>query len=690
MTALRGRRQSIALEDGSRVGVIGGGPAGSLFALFLLRFARQLDLGLTVDIYEPRDFTAVGPAGCNMCGGVVSESLVQALALEGVGLLPSLVRRGLDSYVLHTTDQTLSLETPLQESRIAAVHRGGGPRDAGTRTGGLDGYLLTAAREAGARVVRARVADAGRGEDGRPEVRADGERHSYELLVGAIGVNSAAWTLFEKLGLPSRPPRTARTYVTELRLGPQEVSRRLGSAMHLFLLDIPGLHCAAIIPKDEYATVCLLGDGIDRRTVEAFFAHASVRACLPSDGMAAPGRCHCLPHINEREAPVAFVDRVVLVGDCGVSRLYKDGIGAAYRTAKAAARTAAFAGVAESDFRRHFAPLYRRIARDNRYGALLFGAMHLMKAAPPLLRGALAMAAREQAGKTTARPMSLVFWDMFTGSAPYREILFRTLHPRFVVGFALASARAALTSRSGGSEGTVRPATAVPRRARGTADDREEAGMNEGVLGREYEDGEVLCRQGEPGDRMFVMQEGRAEVVCSEGGREVVVGELVPGDLFGEMAVVDRQPRSATVRAKGWIRALTLDKRAFLRRVHEDPTLAYRMLEGMSRKVRQLDEELALLRNASSVDVVRYVYVVSRDRPELVAQLRREFADDPEVEVVLDRREGDRRREGGSRSPDRRHGCRRSAEDAWSVHPSEPFRRGRGRLVAHRSRVGGG
>ncbi len=55
MTALRGRRQSIALEDGSHVGVIGGGPAGSLFALFVLRFARQLDLGLTVDTYAGGD-----------------------------------------------------------------------------------------------------------------------------------------------------------------------------------------------------------------------------------------------------------------------------------------------------------------------------------------------------------------------------------------------------------------------------------------------------------------------------------------------------------------------------------------------------------------------------------------------------------------------------------------------------------
>lgn len=120
--------------------------------------------------------------------------------------------------------------------------------------------------------------------------------------------------------------------------------------------------------------------------------------------------------------------------------------------------------------------------------------------------------------------------------------------------------------------------------------------MYEGALGREYTDGEVICRQGEPGDRMFVMQSGRAVVEVDE----VFVTELKAGDLFGEMALVERRPRSATVRADGPARVLTLDKRAFLRQVHEDPSLAYRILETMSRRVRRLDGELAELRRIRS------------------------------------------------------------------------------------------
>lgn len=83
--------QNYQLSDGARVAVIGGGPAGSFFAYFLLDMAGRIGLDLQVDIYEPRDFTIPGPPGCNMCGGVVSETLVQNLAAEAIHLPSNIV-----------------------------------------------------------------------------------------------------------------------------------------------------------------------------------------------------------------------------------------------------------------------------------------------------------------------------------------------------------------------------------------------------------------------------------------------------------------------------------------------------------------------------------------------------------------------------------------------------------------------
>lgn len=439
----------ITLEDGSRIAIIGGGPAGSLTAYFLSVFADRMDLSLDIDIYEPRDFTKPGPGGCNMCGGIVSESLVQALAIEGINLPSDIVQRGIDSYVLHTDASTIKIDTPLKEMRIAAIHRGGGPRDLQeVKWGGLDGYLLGLAQNLGAKVIPARVGEVG-WDDGLPQVRLKDDAKTYDLVVGATGVNSSGWELFENLGFRCKRPVTTKAYITELGLGDESITRYFGNAMHIFFLNIPRLDCAAIVPKGDYLTLCLLGKDIDRELIETFLAMDAVKRCFPPTWDLAQGACHCSPKINLREAEKPALDRVVLVGDCGVTRLYKDGIGAAYRTAKAAARTAIFSGVSAADFEKHYWPTYRSIASDNRYGSFIFGVTHWIKAVRPLLNGCVRMADKEQHIPGASKRMSTVLWDMFTGSAPYREIFLRTLDPRFLGGFMWQSALATVNRRNG-------------------------------------------------------------------------------------------------------------------------------------------------------------------------------------------------------------------------------------------------
>jgi CRP/FNR family transcriptional regulator, cyclic AMP receptor protein len=120
--------------------------------------------------------------------------------------------------------------------------------------------------------------------------------------------------------------------------------------------------------------------------------------------------------------------------------------------------------------------------------------------------------------------------------------------------------------------------------------------MNEGALGRIYNDGELVICQGDVGDCMYVVQEGKLEVFVENNGEEIHLAYLTVGDLFGEMAVLENEVRSASVRAVGDVRLLTLDKNNFLTRIHQDPSLAYRLMQRLSSQIRLLVKEISHLK----------------------------------------------------------------------------------------------
>lgn len=118
--------------------------------------------------------------------------------------------------------------------------------------------------------------------------------------------------------------------------------------------------------------------------------------------------------------------------------------------------------------------------------------------------------------------------------------------------------------------------------------------MVTGALGTLYGDGDEIIRQGEMGDCMYVVQAGRVEVVLNHpDGNRQHLAYLDAGDFFGEMAVFEKEVRSATVRAAGEARVLRVDKKTLLRRIREDPLLAVNLLKTMSHRIRVLNEEVA-------------------------------------------------------------------------------------------------
>jgi CRP/FNR family cyclic AMP-dependent transcriptional regulator len=121
------------------------------------------------------------------------------------------------------------------------------------------------------------------------------------------------------------------------------------------------------------------------------------------------------------------------------------------------------------------------------------------------------------------------------------------------------------------------------------------------ALGRLYRDGEVIVRQGELGDCMYLILEGKVEVLQRKDEQEYSLAVLEKGDFFGEMGLFDHDVRSATVRALGGAILLTVDKRMFMQRIHEDASFAYKILRRMARRIRELDDLLIRVADTAAV-----------------------------------------------------------------------------------------
>ena len=123
--------------------------------------------------------------------------------------------------------------------------------------------------------------------------------------------------------------------------------------------------------------------------------------------------------------------------------------------------------------------------------------------------------------------------------------------------------------------------------------------MEAGTLGKSYTDGETIIRQGAQGDRKYVVQQGEVEVLREHEDESVRLTILGSGDFFGEVPLFERVNSvgvvRATARALGEARVLTVDKRTLVKRIHEDPSLAYRILETMSRRIQQLETDMVRL-----------------------------------------------------------------------------------------------
>lgn len=117
-----------------------------------------------------------------------------------------------------------------------------------------------------------------------------------------------------------------------------------------------------------------------------------------------------------------------------------------------------------------------------------------------------------------------------------------------------------------------------------------------------FESGEPIVEIGEPGRSLYVVVSGNVQVFYPARTSEFELARLGPGDFFGEMALLNDKPRSATVRALGAVQALVLDKGDFRNLVVDRPEVALKVLEVLSVRIRVADQQISGLSDQASHD----------------------------------------------------------------------------------------
>ena len=107
-----------------------------------------------------------------------------------------------------------------------------------------------------------------------------------------------------------------------------------------------------------------------------------------------------------------------------------------------------------------------------------------------------------------------------------------------------------------------------------------------------YQTGDVVFREGDPGNHVCLVIEGSVDVVKQIDDQEVLLGTVGAGEFVGEMGVLENQPRGATVRAREAVSVEVLSEEEFLRRISDDASAALGTLRRLSERLRSVNDRL--------------------------------------------------------------------------------------------------
>jgi len=122
-----------------------------------------------------------------------------------------------------------------------------------------------------------------------------------------------------------------------------------------------------------------------------------------------------------------------------------------------------------------------------------------------------------------------------------------------------------------------------------------------------YQKGDIIIHEGMLGNDMFIILKGEVDVIVyTADGKEVLLATLREPEMFGEIALFDGQPRTATVIAKTDCELIRLTRAEFVEIIKEDPSMLFRLVRILVKRIRETDEKIKVLSMDSAVDRVKW------------------------------------------------------------------------------------
>lgn len=436
--------------------MVGCGPAGSLFAIHLLREAQKTRKTLSITLIDNRvvqepfsnEWTL---KGCNFCAGVISPRLYKALVKNNLKPPREVVYTEFSHIWIHGLWKNFPLKVPSFQ-KVCSVFRGILPPGREPRDKGFDNFLLKKALEQGASVIAGSVETIQYSCTHKPVLTVNplsGKKFSIEsdFVCIATGMNAPAEknrrqsrfiSSYQALNPSFKPPGVRPTLVFELKPGRAYLKKHMDKEVYLIVSGSKQLHLdhIVLVPKREYLTVALTGKSIDTaslpedtdRIIRQFLSLPHVRGILPHitpDNT--PIACSCCPNMVVSPSRAPFEDRISMVGDAMGARLYRDGLYSAFVSAQRLAQTVIHTGVDKKSLEQGNMEVIQWLKKDNRYGKVLFALIQAILKSDLLSRVLYQTFATEMKFKKMTRwPMGNVLWKIGSGGADYANI-FREL-----------------------------------------------------------------------------------------------------------------------------------------------------------------------------------------------------------------------------------------------------------------------